>query len=153
MEAFVVYKIENILDGKSYVGRTNDVKRRLKEHIQRASSSLIHRAIKKHGFDNFSIRILFSTESLEESEEKEVEFIIKENSLYPNGYNLTLKPNPVTYRKPKAKDSKETHKVKLPTSHLNSKKKNQNEFRCSVTFNGKKNEKIFCHSYPRRRSI
>lgn len=59
-----IYKITSIIDGKCYIGKSTDVKKRLTEHIKGAlglstiSDQEIHRAIKDQGFDNWIIEII-----------------------------------------------------------------------------------------------
>ncbi len=59
-----IYKITSIIDGKCYIGKSTDVKKRLTEHIKGAlglstiSDQEIHHAIKDQGFDNWTIEII-----------------------------------------------------------------------------------------------
>ena len=55
-----IYKITNKINGKSYVGQSNNVQRRFNEHCTKAESSRIplDAAIKKHGKDNFIFELL-----------------------------------------------------------------------------------------------
>mgnify|MGYP004619436641 CR=1 FL=1 len=82
------YRITNKINNKKYIGITIDFERRMKQHQQQASHSLIHRAIVKYGQDNFSYEIIEEDLSVEEAEQKEIETIKNENTLVPNGYNL-----------------------------------------------------------------
>lgn len=86
-----IYKITNDLNGKMYIGQTNDFIRRKNEHISdsrnRPEKSYIHRSMAKHGPENFTFTILEKVNS-EEASEKEIKYIKKYNT-YQNGYNLT----------------------------------------------------------------
>ena len=55
-----IYIIENKLNGECYVGKTNDVERRWKKHRSNARSGSTHlsRAMRKHGIENFEIRVV-----------------------------------------------------------------------------------------------
>lgn len=58
-----VYLLTNKLNGKIYVGKANDLKSRIYNHIQgcknpKKTSAPIVNALHKHGFENFSLRIL-----------------------------------------------------------------------------------------------
>jgi len=53
-----IYAIENTLDGKTYVGRTGYPESRWKAHQWMRGKSPIHVAIKKHGIEHFSFRVL-----------------------------------------------------------------------------------------------
>ena len=82
-----VYKIENLINGKIYIGQSIHIERRWKEHCIPSSKSLIGKAIKKYGKENFSFQVLneCAQENLDELEEY---YISKYNSITPNGYNI-----------------------------------------------------------------
>lgn len=85
-----VYKITNAVNGKVYIGITNNPKRRWSNH-QSSTKSLIGKAIHKYGVENFKFEILYSGLSIEEAEEKEISLIAQEKSLWnENGYNIAL---------------------------------------------------------------
>jgi len=80
-------------NGKSYVGQTKGLKRRMREHeLHRKSNDghLMKRAVRKHGWSNVKINILerppIDRQALDESEVKWISAI---GSLAPRGYNLT----------------------------------------------------------------
>lgn len=95
-----IYCYTNQINNKKYVGQTNNLERRKKQHIQdsihqhlnheNAYNQLIHQAIRKYGIDNFIISILeiIDTDDWEKVNKLESEWIKKENCLSPNGYNL-----------------------------------------------------------------
>ena len=91
----VIYKFENKINGKIYIGQSKRERRRYFSHIQCNNPIYeIDRAIKLYGINNFDYSILESlnTYDLEEvnswMDEKEVYYIQYYNSLSPNGYNL-----------------------------------------------------------------
>ena len=95
-----IYCYTNKINNKKYIGQTNNLNRRKKQHIQDsihqhkgheiAYQQPIHCAIRKYGIDNFDITILqiIDTEDWNEVNKLESEWIKKEQSLVPNGYNL-----------------------------------------------------------------
>ena len=95
-----IYCYTNLINNKQYIGQTNNLKRRKKQHIQDsihqhtghevAYNQPIHCAIRKYGIDNFKIEILeiIDTEDWSKVNQLESDYIKKLNSLAPNGYNL-----------------------------------------------------------------
>ena len=73
-----IYKITNKINGNSYIGMSKNIERRINEHKNLAFNSkrgsdkrkALYQAIRKYGFDNFSLEILeeCSEESLKTRE-------------------------------------------------------------------------------------
>lgn len=82
-----IYKIENLINHKVYIGQTIDIKTRWFHHKTATDNFIIHKAFKKYGLDNFSFNILEEC-SKDELNNKEIYYINKYNSLVPNGYNM-----------------------------------------------------------------
>ena len=82
-----IYKIENLLNHKCYVGQSIHIERRWQEHCRPSAKSIISNAIKKYGKENFSFQILEEC-SEDELDEKEIFYIEKFNCIVPNGYNI-----------------------------------------------------------------
>lgn len=82
-----IYKITNKISGKSYVGQSNDIKRRFKEHqtIGNRSKIPVDIAIQKYGKESFTYEIIELCQ-IEQLNEKE-EYWIKFYDSYNNGYN------------------------------------------------------------------
>ena len=91
-----IYKIENLINGKIYIGQSTNISQRWKAHRNRPfnenSESYdcpLYRAIRKYGIENFSFVVLEET-TKEELNEKEKIWIASYNSNNPeSGYNLT----------------------------------------------------------------
>nr|DAL45328.1 MAG TPA_asm: intron associated endonuclease [Caudoviricetes sp.] len=86
-----VYKITNNINKKIYIGITNNYKKRWSNHKSGNSKNMvIGKAIEKYGIENFTFEILFSSLSLEEANNKEIELIKEYNCRVPNGYNVSF---------------------------------------------------------------
>jgi group I intron endonuclease len=87
----LVYKISNKVNNKIYIGITQqDLKVRWQQHKCNSNKKSYHlyNAIKKYGFENFKIEIIFEASNKEEMFLKEIEFIKiyqSNNPIY--GYN------------------------------------------------------------------
>lgn len=87
-----IYKITNLITGKVYIGQTKrTIECRWHEHVSDAKYkilSYIHRSINKYGPENFKIEQIDSANTRAELNRKENDWIIKEDCISPNGYNL-----------------------------------------------------------------
>jgi group I intron endonuclease len=89
-----VYKIENILTKKCYIGvtRRKNPQSRWTHHKQKISKGIgcpaLQDAVIKHGIENFSFHVLIECND-EVLYEEEKRLIKENNSQVPNGYNLT----------------------------------------------------------------
>ena len=93
----IVYKITNQINGKVYVGMTEkSLLERFKEHSSWARSryysvTLLFRAIRKHGPENFAIEEIARANSRADLAVLEMKYISELRSHLPDvGYNLTL---------------------------------------------------------------
>lgn len=82
---FYLYLIYNFINGKIYVGITNNPKTRWRRHKSDAKSNrkqAIHCAIHKYGADKFSFKVIEEIDTWEEANKQEVQWIkfLKENS-------------------------------------------------------------------------
>ena len=82
-----IYKIENKINHKIYIGESIHPQKRFLEHIRRKECyrSLIHQAIQKYGKENFDFEIIGWFENWREKEQYYINFY---NSKAPNGYNI-----------------------------------------------------------------
>lgn len=89
-----IYKFTNLVNGKKYIGQSKCIERRYKDHINRAynndnnNNKQLYKAIRKYGLKNFNFSIIEEC-LIEELNDKEIYWIKHENSLTPNGYNIT----------------------------------------------------------------
>lgn len=96
-----IYCYTNKVNSKKYVGQTNNLERRKKQHIQdsihchkghEVSYNLpFHAAIRKYSIENFNFEILqvIDTEDWSIVNTLETKHIQQQQSLTPHGYNLT----------------------------------------------------------------
>jgi len=81
-----IYCIENLISGKKYIGKSEDINTRIK-HVHKTCRYL-YRAINKYGEENFK-RYVIEYCSIEELYNRERFYIKEWNTKVPNGYNLT----------------------------------------------------------------
>lgn len=90
---FLMYRITNTVAGKSYIGITGkSAEQRFAQHMRIARSGKggsLHRSMRKHGVECFSVEPVANFESRSDVLEAEVRAIKKENTKAPNGYNMT----------------------------------------------------------------
>src|ERR1700744_4508499 len=94
--SYFVYKITNLVNGKIYVGKAEDIETRWSKHKDSAIRKdpkryqYIHRAMNKYGFDNFKIEQVAEYESEQEALDAEIFYIREWKCRDRNiGYNLT----------------------------------------------------------------
>lgn len=90
----IAYKVSHIETGKSYIGITkNNLKVRWGAHVSSGRkitvrSTLISRAIAKHGKEAFKVEHIASATTLEDLCALECLLIAQEGTMVPHGYNL-----------------------------------------------------------------
>jgi group I intron endonuclease len=84
-----IYKIQNKIDGKIYVGQTrNELQKRWNEHCKKQSNCrYLKSAIKKYNISNFDFSLICICFD-DDLDKNEVYYIKKYNTISPNGYNL-----------------------------------------------------------------
>ncbi len=85
-----VYRITNLIRNKAYIGKTIDFERRMREHKRSKGNLYIGNSIRKHGWHNFKVEILIDDVPEEDLGNLETCYIDVEDTMVPNGYNLTL---------------------------------------------------------------
>lgn len=90
-ERKAIYKIENKINHKIYIGQSNDPERRWNEHCtlyeNKKYSSLINQAIIKYGVENFTFEVIGWFNNYNDEEKR---LIAKYRSLAPYGYNVAI---------------------------------------------------------------
>lgn len=91
-----IYSITNEINGKSYIGKTNDLVRRWKEHCySHGSTAILDKAFKKYGLEHFVFDIVAQIpfDSIEELNDVLAQlemYYIELYDTYHNGYNATV---------------------------------------------------------------
>ena len=89
-----IYKINNLIHGKVYIGQSINISKRWYEHKykafnqnDRSYNSALHSAFRKYGIQNFTFEVI---EECDENklDDLEIKYIKEYDSLVPNGYNI-----------------------------------------------------------------
>lgn len=133
-----IYLVVNSINGKKYVGQHSG-----KQRNYFASGTAVQHAIKKYGKHNFNRFILQYWDEAPLDMDKAEEFwIIKENSLVPNGYNIStvgtgrLQHNHTPWNKGGGEYSEES-RLKMRNSKLGTTLKESHKSNISQTLLGK----------------
>ena len=86
-----IYRLTNLIRNKAYIGQTDDFKRRMRDHKNGSNihNSYVDRSIRKHGWHNFKVEIIIADVPEEDLDNLETCYIDVEDTMAPNGYNLT----------------------------------------------------------------
>lgn len=109
----VVYQIENIVNGKKYIGSTHDYEHRKKNHLyylrnNKHTSSKMQKDWDVHGEDNFTFSILENCDNLSREETYIIEEkYIEELNVCKEGYNTHPKVTTVTMKKDRKVEPKD----------------------------------------------
>ena len=109
----IIYCYTNKINGKKYIGQTINPQMRYNAHKSsyqnpndKEYNSLLHKAFRKHGFENFEYEVLVKNiEDIDILNELEIYYIKKFNCQTPNGYNVEsggkncTKPKTLEHRK------------------------------------------------------
>lgn len=93
-----IYKITNKINGKVYIGFSNDIQVRWNQHKYSSThaegtkqDTVLYRAMRKYGIENFSFEVIetFPTYNRQQLSSREIYWIKYYNS-YKDGYNSTV---------------------------------------------------------------
>lgn len=149
----VIYKLQNKLNGKIYIGRTKQsLPKRMSVHRRSSDCKYLYNALKKYGEDVFTKEIIYETDNEDDLCNKERELILKYNSLSPNGYNLVLETNQgrTFHDKTKSRMSMshqgKCHRSKTSSKYLGVRKRDgMNEFDVRINKHNKTYSNFFCN--------
>ena len=89
---YCVYILTCTATSLQYVGKTNDLEKRIQEHIydaRRGGTADLHKAIREHGWDSFEVSIHEENLSNSRATLSEVYMIATLNTCNGPGYNMT----------------------------------------------------------------
>lgn len=87
-----LYRITNKINGKYYIGQTNNLHTRWIAHknCSESPTQVIHHALAKYGINNFEFDHIATCKTIDQANDSETELIKQYDSLISNnGYNLT----------------------------------------------------------------
>ena len=90
-----IYKITNLQNNKSYIGKSKNIEERWKEHVYEAkigSSRILCKSLRKYGIENFSFEIIeeIPIEKYNNISSEREKYWIQYFSTYGDqGYNMT----------------------------------------------------------------
>lgn len=88
-----IYKITNLINGKTYIGQTvSKLKSRKSDHKNRCDCPKLKGAIKKYGWKNFTFEPIICALDTSFLDDLEIESIKKHDSI-SNGYNISVGGN------------------------------------------------------------
>lgn len=88
MKYGIIYKITNKVTGQEYIGQTtNTLSYRFNCHCNETRNRHISNAIRKYGKEQFLAEEICSVNSKENLNDLEQYFVVKYNTMHPNGYN------------------------------------------------------------------
>ena len=139
-------------DGMSYIGQTIELDRRRYAHKMARCNNPFHNSVRKHGIDSFGFEILEDNIPESKLDKHERFWIIRFNSLHPNGYNLREGGSRPSFSEESKRKMSEAHigmKYSKETRHKLSEskkgKKHSLETKCKI---GESNKE----AYKRKRS-
>lgn len=100
-----IYKITNKINGKAYIGKTNNIIRRWKEHkYGHGGTAILSKAFIKYGIDNFDFSIIYiekynTTEELNKQLAELEIYYIGVYDTFKNGYNATIGGDGISFYK------------------------------------------------------
>lgn len=89
-----IYKIENNINHKKYIGQSINLEERRKRHLSNINNprlqNQLYQAIRKYGIQNFSYEVLVEDDNLTQEELNNLEkYYINYYNSYREGYNMT----------------------------------------------------------------
>jgi group I intron endonuclease len=135
---YAIYIITNSLNGKQYVGITNDIERRWRRHKGANEGQFLHRAIKKHGVEAFVFTHFADAFDADSAKAIERMLIVEHNTMAPHGYNLT-QGGDGTFGRKHTEESKEKSRASNKKTWADPELRAANALKISKAVRGKPN--------------
>jgi group I intron endonuclease len=93
MTIYNIYKATCIVNGKSYIGFTNDLPNRVKRHnywYRKNRQSRLYTAMRKHGWDKFRFEVIYQSKDKDHTFHTMEQYFIGQYDTINNGYNQKL---------------------------------------------------------------
>lgn len=162
-----IYEIVNVKNSKVYVGQAKDLKARIRGHrySSKNKNTPLYSAISKYGWKSFVVNVIEECD-ISLLNDKEIFWVEKKKSLYPNGYNLLIGGNQSEHNeytkhkistKRKGIKFSEEHKNNLRLSHIGYVMSEEQKKKISQSLQGKaysnETKKKLCYSQPHRKRV
>jgi group I intron endonuclease len=85
--AYYIYLVTNTITGKQYIGFTNDVHRRIRQHFCAKDNLSFHPDVRRYGKDVFDVDVIFEYDDLDFTLDVMEPYFIDWYDTYENGYN------------------------------------------------------------------
>jgi group I intron endonuclease len=83
-----IYCWRNKVNGKRYVGQSQDMRRRCQDHCTKEGGTYLHHSLRKYGLGAFEVTVLEEC-AIELLSDREIFWIAELNTLFPAGYNFS----------------------------------------------------------------
>ena len=138
---YSIYKVTNTINGKVYIGFDSNWPKRKSVHksLSKNPTQKFHKALKKHGWDNFTWEIIYQSKNKEHCLNVMEPHFITENNSFKNGYNMTLGGEGTFGKKSwLGKNHSEETKEKISKSNTGKIVTKQHSLNISIAKKGKK---------------
>ena len=85
----IIYLVTNLVTGAEYVGFTTNLASRMWRHARAEEDGKFHRAIRKYGWENFDVDVIFEHDDEQWTLDVMEPHFIAWYDTFNNGYNLT----------------------------------------------------------------